>query len=103
MTVPVLLLLGVDDRGERRDVFSFPEAHDDHALRRATRAADPVDRHTNDRATGRDQHHLVALTNDACAGELAFRLGQLNGLHAESATALDRIVLDPRALAVAVL
>ena len=34
-------------------------------------ALDVVDRHADDRAAGRDQHHLVAVADDARAGELA--------------------------------
>ena len=93
----------VDHRGERRDRLVAAEPHHDHALRRAAEALDVLDRHADHGAAGRDEHHLVAVADDAGAGEGALRLGELDRLHAHAAAALDRVVGDARALAVAVL
>ena len=48
-----------------------PQAHHDHALRRAPEPLDVLDRHLDHGAAGRDQHHLVAVADDPRAGELA--------------------------------
>ena len=69
----------------------------------ATGAADAVDRDLDHRAAVRDQHHLVAVAHDPRAGESPLALDQLHRLHAHRPAALDRVVADTRALAVAVL
>src|SRR5579884_4416609 len=99
----LLVVARLDDGGERRDLLALAQPHHDHALRRAAHAADVVDRHADDRAAGRDQHHLVAVAHDAGAGEMAARLGELHRLHAHAAAALLRVLRHARALAVAVL
>src|SRR5258708_14701897 len=96
-------IVGVDHRGERRDPLVAAEPHHDHALRRAAEPLDVLDGHPDHGAAGRDEHHLVAVTDDAGAGERALRLGELNRLDAHAAATLARVIGDARALAVAVL
>src|SRR5581483_1697782 len=93
----------LDDRRERRHLLAVAQAHHDHTLRRPAHAADVVDGHANHGAAGRDQHHLVAVLDDARTGEMAAGLGQLDRLHAHAAAALARVVGHACALAVAVL
>src|SRR6059058_1065837 len=50
------------------------------------------DGHADDRAAGRDQHHLVAVAHDTCAGEHALRLRELDRLDAHPAATLARVV-----------
>src|SRR5581483_10017231 len=76
------------DGSETRHVLAVLEPHDDHALRRAPEALDLVDGHADHRAARRDQHHLVAVSDDPRAGELPLRVGQLDRLHAEAAATL---------------
>src|SRR5437868_12309816 len=97
------VLVRLDNRRERGHPLVAAEPHDDHALRRAPEPLDLVHRHPDDRSTGGDEHHLVAVAHDPCACERALRLGELDRLHAHAAAALDRIVGDARALAVSVL
>src|SRR3954454_23436921 len=92
-----------DDRCERGDALVAPEPHDDDALRSAAEPLDLVDGHADDGAARRDEHHLVAVADDACPGERPLRFGELNRLHAHAAAALARIIGNARALAVAVL
>src|SRR5438270_8556236 len=100
----VRALVRLDDRRQARHTLIVAlEAHHDHALRRAPRPLDVVDRHPDHRPAGRDQHHLVPVADDACSGELALRLRQLNRLDTEAAAALAWVVGESRALAVAVL
>src|SRR5690348_16943708 len=79
---PLLVVAGVDDRRDRRYELVFTESHHDHALRRAAEPLDLLDRHPDDGAARRDQHHLVAVADDPRTGEMAARLGQLHGLDA---------------------
>src|SRR5260221_5010187 len=96
-------IVGVDHRGERRDPLVAAEPHHDHALCRAAEPLDVLDGHPDHGAAGRDEHHLVAVADDAGAGERALGLGQLDRLHAHAAAALARIVADARPLAIAIL
>ncbi len=101
--VHVGVVVRADDRSERRDLLALAKAHDDHALRGAAGAADPVDRDLDHGAAVGDEHHLVAVANDPRAREAALAFGQLRGLHAHRPAALHRVVADARPLAVAVL
>ena len=93
----------VDDRRERGDELALAEPHHDHALGRAAEPLDVLDRHLDHGAAGGDQHHLVAVADDARADEVAAGLGELDRLHAHAAAALARVLGDAGALAVAVL
>src|SRR5439155_14046701 len=89
----VVLALRLDDRGEGGDLLTFPEPHDDHALRRSPESLELLDRDADHGAAVRDQHHLVALADDAGAGELAFRLRQLDRLDSHPAASLARVLV----------
>ncbi len=94
-STPRRLVVGLDDRCERRDrLVVAAQAHHDHALRRAAEPLHVLDRHLDHRAAGRDQHHLVAVAHDARADELARAVGELHRLHAHAAAALDRVLRD---------
>src|SRR5262249_34493603 len=89
---------------ERRDgLVVAAEPHHDHALRRAAKALHVLDRHPDHGACGGDDHHLVAVAHHARADEVAALPGELHGLDAYAAAALDRVLGDARPLAVAVL
>src|SRR5690242_15687214 len=88
------VLVGLDDGRERRDDLALAQAHHDHALGGTAEALDLLDGYLDDGAAGRDQHHLVAVADDAGARERSLRLGQLDGLHAHAAATLARIVAD---------
>src|SRR5262245_39587417 len=84
----LLLIVGLDDRRERRHALVAAEPHDDHALGGPSKALDVLDRDADHRAAVRDQHDLVALTDDARSHEVSPGLRELNGLHAHPAAAL---------------
>src|SRR5581483_6481690 len=97
-------LVRLDDRSERGDrLVVAAEPHHDHALRRAAEALHVLDRDLDHGAGSRDEHHLVAVADDARADEVAARLVELDGLDAHSAAALDRVLGDACSLAEAVL
>src|SRR5204863_2268764 len=79
------------------------EPHYDPALGGAPGALDADDRHADHGAARRDQHHLVAVANDARPDQPALALDELGRLDAKAAAALARVVRELRALAVAVL
>src|SRR6185437_787911 len=79
------------------------QVHHPHALGGPAHPRDPVDRGADDRAFAADQHHLVAVADDHRPGQAPARLGVADSEHAHRAAALGRILLDPGALAEAVL
>src|SRR5579884_2327071 len=93
----------LDDGSERGDRLALAQAHHDHALGGAAETLDVLDGHLDHRPAGRDQHHLVAVADDAGAGEAAAGLAELDGLDAEPAAALPRVLGDAGAIPVAVL
>src|SRR5262249_30763580 len=81
----------------------FVEADQAHALGIATLDRDFADRRAHQRAAGADQHDLVLRVHQQRADHLAVALADLQRDHALAAAAVDREILDQRALAVAVL
>src|SRR5215211_894041 len=97
-----LVRLRIDHRSKRGDLLALAQPHDDHTLRRASHPLDVLGANADHGTAGRDQHHLVAVAHDARARELPLRLRQLHGLDADPAAPLRGVLVDARALAVAV-
>ena len=93
---------GSVDPGQAGHLVLAAQVHQPHALRRAAHPRDPIGGRADDRAVLRDQHHLIAVADDHRAGQPPARLGVADGQHAHRPAALGRVLLDPGALAEAV-
>src|SRR6185312_13808195 len=92
--------------GERLDgdhVLALVDAHQPHALRVTAQRRDALDRDADDLAAVGDEHEVLLVGDEAATHDLAVALGGLDGDDAEAAAALDRVLGDRGALAVAVL
>src|SRR5690606_19478 len=102
----ILLLVDgplVFETGHGHRAVSLVEIHQPHALRRTADDGDPARPGSQNHALLRDEHQLLVVEDAGDAHHLAIPLGGLDVDDAVAAAALDPVLVDDRALAVAVL
>src|SRR5262245_2327933 len=99
----LLALVGFGELGHADDAVALLELDDAHALGGAAGLADVLDLDANELASLRDQQELVGVRHRLDARHRAVLVGDLDVDHARSAAALEPVLLDLRALPVAVL
>src|SRR6185369_11342523 len=92
-----------EDALQANEAVAFVEPDQAHTLGIAALDRDFRDRRAHQRAAGADQHDLVVRLHQQRPDHLAVALADLQGDDALPAAAVDREILDQRALAIAVL